>query len=177
MTIDLRPPFIELVDPASLEALTARGGSDATIGWHARLPVSEKTWVDWHRSVVRVEAPEIWCAHLQASDNAASAYLWIDGALPVFAGHFPGNPILPGIVQIEWIRSAVPRIFPSFDGLHFAGLANIKFKTTIQPASWLKADLRAEPMALEFVIESAGRVCTQGRLLYRSPSRQLNTMD
>lgn len=177
MTTAPRPPLIELVDPASMEALTAQAGSDVAIGWHARLPVSEKTWADWHRRVVPVAAPEIWCAHLQASDHAARAYLWIDGALPVFAGHFPDNPILPGIVQIEWIRSSVARIFPAFDSLHFAGLANVKFKATIQPASWLKADLRAEPMAVEFVIESAGRVCTQGRLLYRSTLYSLNAAE
>jgi 3-hydroxymyristoyl/3-hydroxydecanoyl-(acyl carrier protein) dehydratase len=172
MTIDLRPPSIELVDPASLEALTAQAGSDVAIGWHAHLPVSERTWIDWHRNEAPPQVPEIWCAHLQASENAACATLWIDPALPVFAGHFPDNPILPGIVQIEWIRTSVARIFQSFNSLHFAGLANIKFKAMIPPGSWLKADLRAEPMAVQFVIESAGRVCTQGRLLYRSPPHQ-----
>lgn len=168
MTINLRLPTIERVDPESLEKLIAQAGPDPSIGWHGRLPVSAKTWVDWHGSVGPAPVPEIWCAHLEASENEAWASLWIDAALPVFAGHFPDNPILPGIVQIEWLRSAAARIFPVFADLHFAGLANIKFKATVQPAVWLTTHWRAEPAAVEFVIKSAGRVCTQGRLLYRS---------
>lgn len=170
MPIDLRLPRLELLDPASLEVLVAQATPDASIGWHSRLPVSEKTYVDWHRSGTPPEVPEIWCAHLDVSDCTASAYLWIDAALLVFAGHFPGNPILPGIVQIEWVRSAVERIFPPFGDLQFCGLANIKFKATVTPATWLSTQWRAESMAVEFLIQSAGRVCTQGRLMYRSKS-------
>lgn len=168
MTMDPRLPRLELLDPASLEVLVAQASPDPSIGWFSRLPVSGKTHVDWHRSGTPAEAPEIWCAHIESSENEARAYLWIDAALPVFAGHFPGHPILPGIVQIEWVRSAVERIFPPFGDLQFCGLANIKFKATVTPAMWLTTHWRAESMAIEFLIESAGRMCTQGRLLYRS---------
>lgn len=168
MTTNQRLPSIELVDPESLELWAGLPGSDASSGWQTRLPVTAQTYFHWHGNRAPTEVPEIWCAHLEANEHSASVYLWIDAALPVFAGHFPGNPILPGIVQIEWVRSAVERIFPSFGDLQFTGLANIKFKATVTPAMWLKTVLRAEPAAIEFVMESGHHVCTQGRLLYRS---------
>jgi len=177
MTTDLHLPRIELVDLQSLKALACQTSPDPSIGWSTRLPVTAQTYSDWHHGRAPAEVPEIWCAHLEASDNAASACLWVDAALPLFAGHFPGNPILPGIVQIEWARAAVARVFPAFHDQIFAGLANIKFRAPVRPATWLRVQLRIEPAAVEFVIESTGRVCTQGRLLYRLKPHQSTTMD
>lgn len=177
MTYDPSLPRIELVDLASLASLAGQTSPDLSIGWSARLPVTPQTYRHWHQSGMPARVPEVWCAHLEASEDTATACLWIDAALPAFAGHFPGNPILPGILQIEWIRVAAERIFPAFGGRRFAGLANVKFKAPVRPATWLHLRLHAEPLAVEFVVESAGRVCTQGRVLYRSTSRQPNPMD
>jgi 3-hydroxyacyl-[acyl-carrier-protein] dehydratase len=33
------------------------------------------------------------------------------GELDVFAGHFPGNPVLPGVFQIEMIRHALETLY------------------------------------------------------------------
>ena len=29
---------------------------------------------------------------------------------PVFAGHFPGNPIVPGVMLLEWVLGEVARV-------------------------------------------------------------------
>ncbi len=171
MTPDQPVQRIELTDLQSLEALVEQTSPDPSIGWSARLPVTAQTWDFWHQGRAPTGPPEIWCAHVEIVANTATAWLWVDPALPLFDGHFPGNPILPGIVQIEWARVAAGRVFPAFHDVIFAGLANIKFKTPVRPATWLKVRLSTEPAAVVFVVESTGRVCTQGRLLYRSLPR------
>jgi 3-hydroxyacyl-[acyl-carrier-protein] dehydratase len=41
--------------------------------------------------------------------NALSAEFRLDPALPVFRGHFPGRPLVPGVFEIEMVRLAVER--------------------------------------------------------------------
>lgn len=59
-----------------------------------------------------------------------------------FKGHFPGNPILPGVVQIHWAQ------FFSRKLLHIdsiKGVKNIKFNNMILPNSHITLMLTAQP--------------------------------
>ena len=66
--------------------------------------------------------------------------------LSIFAGHFPGNPILPGVVQVEMMGQAacflVTKLFsnPSKINLQVAlmGVSNAKFRKPITPNMHLK---------------------------------------
>ena len=42
-----------------------------------------------------------------AEPGSLTAEFCFDPALAIFQGHFPGRPILPGILQIEMVRYAV----------------------------------------------------------------------
>ena len=60
---------------------------------------------------------------------------------PIFAGHFPGNPILPGVIQIEMMAqaSAFGMVAQLKDplakklGLAFMGVSDVKFRKPIYP--------------------------------------------
>jgi 3-hydroxymyristoyl/3-hydroxydecanoyl-(acyl carrier protein) dehydratase len=57
----------------------------------------------------------------------------------VFQGHFPGNPILPGVVQVDWaIRLGTQAFGPLGD---FQGISNLKFMSIIQPLEPLELRL------------------------------------
>lgn len=43
--------------------------------------------------------------------NLAKWSMYVDGEDPVFLGHYPGNPVLPGIYTFESLEQAVERYF------------------------------------------------------------------
>ena len=57
-------------------------------------------------------------------------------SLPFFEGHFPGHPILPGVVALSWMLSAAAR----FSGrpLEAVELLNVKFQVVILPGTELE---------------------------------------
>ncbi len=59
----------------------------------------------------------------------------IEADSPWFAGHFPGNPILPGIAQLHMIARLIMR---SQDGAFaLARLSRVKFKNIVRPGEYL----------------------------------------
>jgi len=66
-----------------------------------------------------------------------------DPGFPGFSGHFPGFPILPGVVQVECARVAAERLW----GRAFspAGVENAKFLAPVLPGDRLLARLSLAP--------------------------------
>ncbi len=50
---------------------------------------------------------------------------------PIFAGHFPGNPVVPGVCQVEMIREIAMEILKK--PLFLGKSDNIKFLSMINP--------------------------------------------
>lgn len=48
---------------------------------------------------------------LEQSENQITGTLRIDAAHPVFQGHFPGSPVLPGVVQLEMVKTVLSKAF------------------------------------------------------------------
>lgn len=73
----------------------------------------------------------------------------------VFQGHFPGNPILPGVIQVDWaVRLGTEAFGPlgTFQGIH-----NLKFMGLVRPEEPLTVFLafNAETGKLRFRYEGA----------------------
>lgn len=54
-----------------------------------------------------------------------------DNRLSLFQGHFPGNPILPGIFQIEMVRYCLEQYLKT--SLHLSMVRKTKFSSLIHP--------------------------------------------
>jgi hypothetical protein len=83
-----------------------------------------------------------------------------------FDGHFPGRPILAGVVQIDWVIAFGRRYFdlpPSFRGVHA-----LKFQRVIPPELPVRVELIHEPAkcALSFKITSDIGTHTSGRVSF-----------
>jgi len=58
---------------------------------------------------------------------------------PVFAGHFPGNPIVPGVVQVQIIKDLMER--KTGKSLLLIQGKNIKFLSVISPLEHPQVDV------------------------------------
>lgn len=94
--------------------------------------------------------PFVWVSRVLECEPGASitAELDVDPELPLFAGHFPGHPVLPGVIIMEALAQAasfcalVGRDEPGVLGF-FAGIDKAKFRYQVQPGDvlTLKADI------------------------------------
>jgi acyl-coenzyme A synthetase/AMP-(fatty) acid ligase/3-hydroxymyristoyl/3-hydroxydecanoyl-(acyl carrier protein) dehydratase len=104
------------------------------------------------------------------SGDALRYELRVPPALVHFAGHFPGLPILPGVVQVDWaIR------FASAHGAGASGVASIdrlKFLAPVPPGAFLDLTLApdVERHRVQFAYRLAGRECASGVIVWRERS-------
>lgn len=83
---------------------------------------------------------------------------------PAFAGHFPGRPIVPGVVLLDRAQSAIEQ----HTGLAWSGLAMAKFLSAVGPGEAL--ELRFEVMA---GADGAGGPGAAVRFSVHAPDRQV----
>ena len=69
----------------------------------------------------------------EVKDHSLSCVLAFNEAHPIFTGHFPGNPIVPGVTTIEILMALLEEAL----GLRLAlqNAQNIKFLQLITPVS------------------------------------------
>jgi len=161
----VRIALISAVTCAALFESQAAEHDGETIGRDGLLPIMDGVWQDYYRAC----APEVdqpWWAMRRTSGNAFDGILYVDPSLPVFAGHFPGNPILPGIVQIDWAVSTAQEAFEESPAARFSGMSQIKFKAPVAPGTWLRLTLSLAGLTVNFSYSDGATACTQGRLHY-----------
>ncbi|UWY29312.1 3-hydroxyacyl-ACP dehydratase [Flavobacterium sp. TR2] len=67
----------------------------------------------------------------KTSDSKYTVTILVNEKHEVFKGHFPGNPIMPGVCMIQIIKELTESITKS--SLMIQSLANVKFMALINP--------------------------------------------
>jgi 3-hydroxymyristoyl/3-hydroxydecanoyl-(acyl carrier protein) dehydratase len=90
---------------------------------------------DWHR-VTRIQVSE---------DDEITAEGLAEAQSPWFSGHFPGNPVLPGIAQLSMVLRAIEeaRACP----LKVSAVRRVRFKQVIRPGDALRVHVKPLPGA------------------------------
>jgi 3-hydroxymyristoyl/3-hydroxydecanoyl-(acyl carrier protein) dehydratase len=73
---------------------------------------------------------------LKRADNEILARVTVEDGSPWFVGHFPGDPILPGIAQLYMVAEIVAQ--SRQENLCIRRLSRVKFKKIVRPGELLE---------------------------------------
>ena len=76
-------------------------------------------------------------------NNEGTCTFSVPGEFSGYRGHFPGNPILPGIVQLSFVRRLAERRLGR--SLRLAGVKRVKYLRLITPDMPVTLTLALEP--------------------------------
>jgi len=113
------------------------------------------------------------CAPIVRAVAAEAARITLDldlpPELPCFHGHFPGFPILPGVVQIDWVMQL--GVAHRLCARASATDCRIKFKRVVTPGCPLSVTLSRDAVRrrLDFVYRIGDLVASQGHVMLTGP--------
>ncbi|CAB3674774.1 D-alanine--D-alanyl carrier protein ligase [Paraburkholderia phenoliruptrix] len=84
-----------------------------------------------------------------------------------FSGHFPGLPILPGVVQVDWAMRLAAEQLLGVRGVN--SIDRLKFMAPVSPGAVLKLTLAhdAARRRVQFAYQLNDRECASGMIVYR----------
>jgi len=87
-----------------------------------------------------------------------------------FVGHFPGRPILPGVVQLAWAEALARDTFALSGAV--LRLEQLKFRALIEPGQDIELRLEYQPekARIAFEYRRAGERLSSGRLGLGAPA-------
>ncbi|HEV7516478.1 MAG TPA: 3-hydroxylacyl-ACP dehydratase [Thermoanaerobaculia bacterium] len=101
-------------------------------------------------------------------DGAGDGWLLmarIPAASPLFTGHFPGHPILPGVAHL----ALVTRALSDWQGreVALAGVRSLKLRRPVGPGETLAVRLSSVDGGVGFVLEKDGETVSRGTVSWR----------
>lgn len=102
--------------------------------------------------------PFLWVTRINSCEPGTSIQAELDVSLdlPIFEGHFPGHPVLPGVIIMEALaQAACCCIFAQPDAQvdvgYLAGIDKARFRETVLPGDTVRLDVH--------IVQSNKRFC------------------
>lgn len=92
-----------------------------------------------------------------------SSTLRVPARHPALAGHFPGNPLVPGVVVLDAVVSAAEDWLGS--PLRVTGLSKAKFVAPLRPDELARVELELCGQILEFSVDREAVTIAKGSLI------------
>ena len=101
---------------------------------------------------------------LHHDDGKLRCQLTVPADSPYFEGHFPGNPIVPGVAQVQMLSEALTVVLGH--EVQWRALEQVRFRRPIQPdvACQLEVDIDHGCDRVTFRLADAGGLTTDGAL-------------
>ncbi|MBX9705566.1 MAG: hypothetical protein K5Q00_04870, partial [Gammaproteobacteria bacterium] len=101
-----------------------------------------------------IKEPELVGSTIDTENNRVILELFVPKALEYFEGHFPETPVLPGIVQIDWVINFAQQFF-AVEKSRILSMDNIKFTQPILPEYTVVLELALADNVLSFKYSQA----------------------
>jgi 3-hydroxyacyl-[acyl-carrier-protein] dehydratase len=94
---------------------------------------------------------------------------WLDPKAPFFADHFPGNPLMPGVLLVECAAQAAGVLWRQPGTAYLAAVRGFRFRKPVLPDQTLDIDVTLEKAMGAFaqfdaVLRVGPAVVAQGKL-------------
>ena len=160
------------VDAGAAASAGAGAGSGAgAVAGEAGLPTSDMTLVsEGARRTASAAPSQTGAGTAEAAASGERHPLVFEAEVPLdlvhFGGHFARFPLVPGVVEIDWIMGLARRHLDCPP--HLVRGEALKFRQFVRPGDRVRAtlDWRADQHKLSFSLESGQGVCASGRLLF-----------
>ncbi|MGH8222879.1 MAG: hypothetical protein ACREQZ_07880 [Woeseiaceae bacterium] len=107
---------------------------------------------------------------LEPGDGELRVTLHVGADMPCFRGHFPGNPVLPGVLQLQWAVE-ISRLNFGFSRPP-SQILRLKFKSIVVPPSRIELRItRGAGADVTFSYASEAGTHSQGLLRFDEGSR------
>lgn len=83
---------------------------------------------------------------------------------PALPGHFPGNPVLPGVVLLDWAWECCAAALPP--GSRLRGVQQAKFLHAVRPGDALRIVVKPAAQHADFHIHLGDTLAAHGRFLH-----------
>jgi 3-hydroxyacyl-[acyl-carrier-protein] dehydratase len=101
-----------------------------------------------------------------SAEGKLSASAEVKPDSPWFSGHFPGNPILPGIAQLALVFEAIKQ--GAADDLRISSVRRVRFKQIVKPDDRLEITVQSiskSPFSYSFRIMLKDEVACSGMMI------------
>jgi 3-hydroxymyristoyl/3-hydroxydecanoyl-(acyl carrier protein) dehydratase len=92
--------------------------------------------------------------------NSHESVLEVPADHPSLPGHFPGNPIVPGVLLLDEVLNAAERWLERT--VHVRALPQVKFVQPLKPHETARIQLTLDGSSLKFAIQKADATIAQG---------------
>lgn len=82
---------------------------------------------------------------------------------PCYTGHFPDNPVVPGVLLLDLIVAALARGQPR-------AVSSVKFRRALRPGESCELQWKSAGGEVTFRCERAGELVAEGTLRYDLPA-------